>query len=98
MFDCGKTQRAKLNDKESLLSSYEPNASNALVRVSTRTSEHTDINKALLEWHCLACSKNFYPIGPQLIEKARQITELLEGYSKDNASVEHLDPRATALG
>lgn len=77
-FECGKTQIAKvLKSKESILSAYESNDSGALVKVVTRSSEYADINRALYEWYCLACSKNFYPSGPQLIEKGHQIASAL---------------------
>ena len=57
MLDCGKTQiRKALKDKESLLSSYESNASNALVRVSVLLSMQISI-KPSLSGYCLACSK-----------------------------------------
>ena len=36
-----------------------------------------DVNKALYEWYLLACSKNIFPGGPQLIEKAKEIAETL---------------------
>ena len=42
-----------------------------------RSSEYAEVNKALYDWYTLACSKNIFPCGPQLIEKARQIAERL---------------------
>ncbi len=36
-----------------------------------------DINEALYKWYMAACSKNIYPAGPQLIEKAKQIADVL---------------------
>ena len=36
-----------------------------------------DVNKALYEWYLLACSKNIFPGGPQLIEKAKEIAKTL---------------------
>ena len=78
-FECGKTQIAMIiKQKDSILSAYETNASTALVRATTRSSEYADINKALYDWYCLACSKNLYPNGPQLMEKARQIATALD--------------------
>lgn len=35
------------------------------------------MNEALYNWYTLACSKNIYPSGPQLCEKAREIAEQL---------------------
>ena len=59
-FDCGKTQIAKiLKNKSSVLSSYESKAPNTSVKTVTRTSDFSDINKALYEWFCLACSTFF---------------------------------------
>ena len=43
----------------------------------TRSSKYSDINNSLYEWYSLACSKNIYPDGPQLIEKAREIAKCL---------------------
>ncbi len=37
-------------DKETMLSAYESNASNVLVRVTTQSSEYAYINKAHYEW------------------------------------------------
>lgn len=80
-FDCGKTQIAKiLKSKESILSMYESNASSSRVLTSKtcgRQSEYGDVNKSLYEWYTLACSKNIFPMGPQLIEKAKQIATSL---------------------
>ena len=80
-FDCGKTQIAKiLKSKESILSLYESNASGSRVlanKTCGRQSEYADINKSLYNWYTLACSKNIFPMGPQLIEKAKQIATCL---------------------
>ena len=40
-------------------------------------SEFAEVNKTLYNWYLLACSKNIYPAGPQLIEKAKLIAERL---------------------
>ena len=80
MFQCGKTQIARiLKNQDTLLSMYESNASESRIHTNKtfRTSEFKDVNKALYEWYCLACSKNIYPGGPQLIEKAKEIAERL---------------------
>ena len=79
-FECGKTQVAQiLKNQDTLLSIYESNASGSRIHTKKtfRSSEFSDVNKALYEWYVLACSKNIYPAGPQLIEKAKQIAERL---------------------
>ena len=76
MFNCGKTQIARiLKTKDTITRMYESNVSGRKVHTSTisRTSEYSDINKALYDWFTLASSKNIHPGGPQLIEKAKQI-------------------------
>ena len=57
-----------LKNKESILASYESNASTSK---QGRTSKFSDVNEALYQWYCLACSKNICPSGPQLVEKAK---------------------------
>ena len=67
LLDCGKTQIAKiLKSKESILSMYESNASSSRVLTSKTCGRQSDINKSLYEWYTLACSKNIFPMGPQL--------------------------------
>jgi len=39
--------------------------------------EFEEVNKALYEWYVLDYSKNIYPGGPHLIEKAKLIAEQL---------------------
>ncbi len=58
---------------------YEANASGSRVHTSktSRVSEYSEINEAPYEWYTLACSKNVFPAGPQLMEKAKQIAERL---------------------
>ena len=65
--------------QESILTSYESNASDKRVQISKipRTSIYATVNKHLYEWYTLACSKNIYPGGPQLIEKGLQIAAKL---------------------
>ena len=46
-------------------------------RKRSRGSEFTDVNEALHKWYLLAVSRNIYPMGPQLCEKAKEIAELL---------------------
>ena len=80
-FDCGKTQIASiLKTKASILSLYESNASSSRVltaKTCGRRSEYDDVNKSLFDWYTLACSKNVFPTGPQLMEKAKQIASCL---------------------
>ena len=80
MFNCGKTQVGKiLKSKESLLTMYESNASGSRVHTSMtqRPSEFEEVNTALYQWYTQACSKNIYPGGAQLTEKAKEIAECL---------------------
>ena len=80
VFRCGKTQIARiLKNQDSLLSMYESNASCSRVHATAkfRSSEFMDINKTVYEWYVLACFKNIFPGGPQLIEKAKEIAERL---------------------
>ena len=80
-FQCGKAQIAYiLKNKESIVSLYESNMSCSRVYASKmcdRKSEYSDVNKSLYDWYVLACSKNIFPMGPQLIEKAKQIASPL---------------------
>ena len=81
LFECGKTQISSvLKNKESILELYEANASSESVssRKRARSCEFLDINEALHKWYLLACSKNIYPVGPQLCEKAKEIAEHLQ--------------------
>ena len=43
----------------------------------SRPCEFAEINESLYKWYTLATSRNIYPAGPQLCEKARQIAEKL---------------------
>lgn len=89
MFQCGKSQITQiLKNKGSLLATFESNASENRAHTSKkpRKSEYFEVNKALYEWYTLACSKNIYPGGPQLIEKAKQIAACL-GKSNFNGSI-----------
>lgn len=57
-----------------MLALYESNTSTSRVYTSKiqHESEFAEVNKALYEWFTLACSKNIYPEGPQLSEKAAE--------------------------
>ena len=75
LFNCGKTQiSCILKNKDSILASFESNASPSK---QGRASKFSDVNEALYQWYCLACSKNVQPNGPQLVEKAREIAARL---------------------
>ena len=80
LFGCGKTQIGKiLKNKESILASYQSNASGSRVHTisKARNSEYSEINDALYKWFVLARSKNIPVGGPQLIEKAKMIAATL---------------------
>ena len=77
LFECGKTQVAQILKKEELFGMYESNTSGSRVHTVSRPSEYSEVNKALYEWYNIACSKNIYPGGPQLTEKAKEIAEKL---------------------
>ena len=77
LFECGKTQIAKiLTNKEALVGEFESNRSLS-TRKRSHSSKFSNINTALYSWYTLACSRNIHPGGPQLIEKARQIAKQL---------------------
>ena len=80
IFNCGKTQIGKiLKEKVYILALYESNRSRSRVHTSAapRSSEYCEVNEALYSWYLLATSKNIFPMGPQLVEKARQMVEQL---------------------
>ena len=92
-FSCGKTQiLGILKAKEEILALYEENRSDTLQLTTKRArkSEFSEVNESLYEWYLLATSKNIYPNGPQLSEKAKEIAIKLkkEGF---NASEGWLD-------
>ena len=75
-FQCGRTQIASiLREKASILALYKANASGDSFHTWKRScnSKYADINEALYKWYLLACSKNIYPGGAQLVEKAKDI-------------------------
>ena len=79
-FSCRKTQiSCILKAKDSIMSLYEANRSDdlQLTRKRARTSEYADVNDTLYQWYLLAGSKNIYPAGPQLSEKAKEIAATL---------------------
>ena len=79
-YSCGKTQIASiLKTKESILELYESNLPSESIRSRkrSRTSELADVNEALHKWYLCAVSRNIYPVGMQLCEKAKKIAEHL---------------------
>ena len=78
-FECGKTQVGQILKKKcELLAMFEANISAGRCHTNTfRESEYAEVNTALYDWYNIACSKNMFPGGPQLIEKAKQIAERL---------------------
>lgn len=81
LFECGRTQISTiLKEKDAILELYEANQASESFssRKRRRPCEFSGINEALHEWYLMACSKNVYPVGPQLCEKAKQIAERLE--------------------
>ena len=92
-FSCGKSQIASiLKNRVSIIELYESNMRSGSIcsRKRSHNSEFTDFNKALHKWYLLAVSRNIYPMGPQLCEKAKEITELL-GVPNFKASNRWLD-------
>ena len=71
---------------------YESNMQSEIIRSRkrARTSEFVDINESLHKWYLLAVSRNIYPGGAQLCEKAKQIAEHL-GFPDFKASNGWLD-------
>ena len=63
-----------LKNKKTILAAYESNASTSK---KGRLSKFSDVNERLYEWYTMACSKNIYPGGPQLIAKAKKIADRL---------------------
>ena len=80
-FGCGRSQiNSILKNKESIIELYESNMSSTSVlsRKRCRESDFSEVNEALYSWYLLATSRNIYPGGPQLCEKAKQIGDQLE--------------------
>ena len=80
LFSCGKTQISTiLNNKERIVEMYEAhNASAQKCHKRNRESKYSDLNEALHAWFCLAVSKNVYPDGRILKEKALEIAGRLD--------------------
>ena len=74
-FKVSKTQVCDtLKNKESIQTAFE---SNVATHQKLRNSKLTSVNEALYEWFRMACAKNIYLSGPQLIAKAKEITTRL---------------------
>ena len=74
IFGCGKTQiSTMLRNKERIKELYETNASGDRCHTSQRIreSKFSEVNEALYQWYLKAVSKNVYPDGTQLSEKAK---------------------------
>ncbi|XP_064387951.1 tigger transposable element-derived protein 6-like [Halichondria panicea] len=87
-FKCGRTQiQLILKNKDHIKDLYfsNVNSNRAQCQKRTRKSEYADINEALLEWYQLAISRNIFPDGTILTEKAIQIAERL-GFDNFTAS------------
>ena len=80
MFGCEKTQISViLKSKERIEELYEANASGQRCQTGKRfrESKFSELNEALYRWYPLAVSKNIFPDGTQLSEKAREIANRL---------------------
>ena len=55
------------------MASYGANDSGERAYTNSRSSEYAEVNELLYEWYKLACSKNIFPGGAQLTEKAKEI-------------------------
>ena len=80
LFSCGKTQISTiLNNRERIVEMYEAqNASAGKCHKRNCESKYSDLNEALHDWFCLAVSKNVYPDGRILKEKALEIAGRLD--------------------
>ena len=58
---------------------YESNASGDRCHTSQRIreSKYSEVNEALYKWYLIAVSKNVFPDGTQLSEKAKEIANQL---------------------
>ena len=79
-FGCGKTQISTiLKNKERIEELYASNASGqrCLIGKRFRESKYSELNEALHSWYLLAVSKNVFPNGVILAEKAKEIAARL---------------------
>ncbi len=75
-FKCGKTQISCILKNESrIVEMYEENASGDTCQIKrVGNSKFGDVNDLLYRWYCMATSRNLYPDGPLLMEKAKEIS------------------------
>ena len=76
VFGCSKSQIGViLKKRNEIVSQYEANMANSSVQLkkTSRRSKYGDINDCLYEWYLMATSKNTFPTGPLLTEKASRI-------------------------
>ena len=78
-FRCGKTQISTILQNEAkVLEMYEENASGAACQLKrVRNSKFGGLNDSLWQWYCMATSRNLFPDGPLLMEKAKKISHHL---------------------
>ena len=73
---------------------YEVNMSKSIVQVKvSRISEISDVNTTLFDWYNLTFSKNIFHAGPQLTEKATEITTIFgkSGFKVNNGWLDKWD-------
>ena len=63
-----------MKNNDSIQTAFE---SNLATHQKPRSSKFSSVNEALYEWFSMACAKNIYPSGPQLIAKAKEIATRL---------------------
>ena len=63
-----------LKNKDSIQTAFE---SNLAAHQKPRNSKFSSVNEALYEWFRMACAKNIYLSGPQLIAKGKEIATRL---------------------
>ena len=78
-FQCGKTQISTILQNEArIVEMYEENASGAACQLKrVRNSKFGELNDSLFQWYCMATSRNLFPDGPILMEKAKEISHRL---------------------
>ena len=74
MFNCGETQiDTILKNKVLILSLYPQEVEYTLARQPMLPSMLKLMKSCMIGIYVLATSKNIFPMGPQLVEKAKQI-------------------------
>ena len=78
-FKCGKTHISSILKNESrIVEMYEANASGNTRQIKrVRNSKLGDLNDSLYQWYCMATSRNLFPDGPLLMERAKEISKHL---------------------